>query len=61
MDEKTYERLLALNPGILEEAKGVAQRAMAAMPDDLRPEEEPAHVYQADASQASRNGGLNDE
>lgn len=49
MEDKTFERLLAMNPEILDEARAVARKAMDAIPQDLRPEEEPAHIYQADA------------
>ena len=60
MEDNTYERLLAMNPEILEQAKAVARKAMDAMPDDLRPEEEPAHIYQADAVHPV-SGGTGDE
>ncbi|MFT5446936.1 MAG: hypothetical protein ACI9DC_002111 [Gammaproteobacteria bacterium] len=47
MIDDLFERLRALNPDVIESAKAVATGAVAAMPNDLKPTEEPAHVYMA--------------
>ena len=47
MNDDHFERLRALNPNVVDSAKAVAAGAVAAMPDDLKPTEEPAHVYMA--------------
>ena len=47
MTDALFERLRELNPDVIDNAKAVATGAVAAMPDDLRPTEEPAHVYMA--------------
>ena len=52
MNDNSYERLRALNPAVVDVAKEVAAKAVAAMPRDLQPAEEPAHVYSAIAAGA---------
>lgn len=47
MNNDAFERLLALNLSVVDSAKAVAAGAVAAMPTDLQPSEEPAHVYPA--------------
>ena len=47
MNNDPFERLLALNPTVVDSAKTVAASAVAAMPNDLLPSDEPAHVYRA--------------
>ncbi len=47
MNDDAFERLLALNPRVVDSAKAVAVGAVAAMPTDLQPSEEPAHVFPA--------------
>lgn len=47
MTDDLFERLRALNPDVIDNAKAVAMGAVAAMPNDLKPTEEPAHVYMA--------------
>ena len=49
MNSDSFDRLLELNPDILEQAKAVATTAVAALPANLDPAEEPAHVYEAAA------------
>ena len=46
MNDDAFARLHALNPTVIDTAKTVAANAVAAMPADLQPAEEPAHVYQ---------------
>ncbi len=53
MTDALFERLRALNPNVIDSAKAVATGAVAAMPDDLQPTEEPAHVYMAVAPGAN--------
>jgi hypothetical protein len=38
----------ALDPTLLERSKAAAARMVAGLPRDHDPEEEPAHIYQAD-------------
>ena len=57
MKPSGYEKLAALSPGVLEKAEQVARRAVAEIPADLAPAEEPAHVYVAMPSAAAREGG----
>ena len=38
----------ALDPTLLERSKANAERLTGALPRDLKPEEEPAHIYTAD-------------
>jgi hypothetical protein len=45
--DEIFARLRALNPGVVDAAKVIAASAVAAMPRDLQPQEEPAHIYQA--------------
>ena len=45
MIDDLFERLRALNPNVIDSAKAVATGAVAAMPNDLKATEEPAHVY----------------
>ena len=52
MNDNSYERLRALNPAVVDAAKAVAAKAVAALPRDLQPTEEPAHVYRAIATGA---------
>jgi len=47
MNDALFERLRTLNPNVIDSAKAVATGAVAAMPNDLQPTEEPAHVYLA--------------
>ena len=56
MNNDAFERLLALNPAVVDSAKAVAAGAVAAMPSDLLPSDEPAHVYRAVSSgESERN------
>ncbi len=47
MKPEGYEKLVALSPDVLEKAEQVAREAVAEIPADLAPDEEPAHVYVA--------------
>lgn len=47
MSDEFFARLRTLNPTVIDAAKTVAKGAVAAMPDDLEPTEEPAHIYRA--------------
>ena len=47
MNDDFFERLRALNPGVVDTAKAVAAGAVAAMPHNLQPTDEPAHIYRA--------------
>ena len=47
MNNDSFARLIALNPSVIDTAKAIAADAVAAMPGDLQPTEEPAHIYQA--------------
>ena len=47
MSADTFERLLALRPTVVSEAQAAAKAAVASIPSDLAPGDEPAHVYDA--------------
>jgi hypothetical protein len=56
VNDDSFERLLALNPTVVDSAKAVAAGAVAAMPSDLLPSDEPAHVFRAVSSGESERG-----
>ena len=47
MNDDAFAALRALNPSVIDVAKAAAIDAVAALPGDLQPSDEPAHVYQA--------------
>lgn len=55
MNDDSFERLLALNPAVVDSAKAVAVGAVAAMPNELQPRDEPAHVYRATGSRTDQS------
>lgn len=57
MNDDSFERLRALNPGVIDTAKAVAKGAVAAMPKDLQATDEPAHVFRAASGCAQESKG----
>ena len=47
MNDETFARLRELSPGVVDAARAIAAGAVNAMPRDLEPTEEPAHVFRA--------------